>query len=74
MRRMGNETIVLSLRTSQYFTVNAVGSRLFELLGEDVELNEMVDVVVDEYEIDPTTARRDIEAFVGRLRDAQLLH
>lgn len=72
-RTIGNETVVLSLPDSRYFSVTGVGSRVFELLGEDRTLDELVETVVGEYEVDEATARRDVEAFVGRLRDARLL-
>ena len=72
-RTIGDETIVLNLPTSRYFTISGVGTRLFELLAEDTSLEELVGTIVDEYEVDPETARRDIEAFLDRLRDAQLL-
>jgi hypothetical protein len=72
-RTIGDETIVLSLPTSRYFTITGVGSRLWELLSEDRSVDELVATIVDEYEVDPVTARRDTEAFLARLRDAQLL-
>lgn len=72
-RTIGNETIVLSLPTSRYFTVTGVGTRLFELLASETTVDEMVDTVVAEYEVDAVTARRDVERFVGRLREVQLL-
>ncbi|MGH3903811.1 MAG: PqqD family protein [Pseudonocardiaceae bacterium] len=73
-RTIGDETIVLSLPTSRYFTITGVGTRVFELLAEDTSLDDLIGRVVAEYEVDPATARRDIEAFLDRLRDAQLLH
>lgn len=72
-RTTGDETIVLSLPSSRYFTITGVGTRLFELLAEDTSLDELVETIVDEYEVDPVTARRDIEAFLDRLRDVALL-
>jgi hypothetical protein len=72
-RTIGNETIVLSLPDSRYFSVTGIGSRVFELLGEDRTLDELVEAVVGEYEVDEATARRDVETFVGRLREARLL-
>ena len=73
-RSLEGETIVLALPSSRYFTISGVGTRLFELLAEDVSIDELVDTIVDEYEVDAGSARSDIEAFIGRLRDAQLLH
>jgi len=73
-RTIGDETIVLSLPSSRYFSITGVGTRLFELLAEDRSIDELVGSLVDEYEVDPVAARRDVEAFVERLRDAQLLH
>lgn len=73
-RTIGDETIVLGLPTSRYFTITGVGTRVFELLAEDTSLDDLIGRVVAEYEVDPATARRDIEAFLDRLRDAQLLH
>jgi hypothetical protein len=73
VRTIGDETIVLSLPNSQYFSVTGIGTRVFELLGEDRSMDDLVAAVVGEYEVDAEIARRDIETFVGRLRDAQLL-
>ena len=49
-----------------------IGGQL-ELLGEDRTLDERVETIVGEYEVDEPTARRDVETFVARLREARLL-
>lgn len=72
-RTIGDETIVLNLSTSRYFTITGVGTRVFELLATETSIDALVGTVADEYEVDPATARRDIETFLDRLRDAQLL-
>jgi hypothetical protein len=72
-RTIGGETIVLDLPNSQYFAITGVGSRVFELLGEDRTLDDLVTTIVAEYEVDEATARRDVQTFVDRLHQAQLL-
>lgn len=72
-RTIGDETIVLSLHTSRYFTITGVGMRVFELLAEDTTLDELVETITEEYEVEPAVASGDIKAFLDRLRDAQLL-
>lgn len=71
--RAVGETIVLHLRSSRYLTITGVGTRLFELLVEDRSLDELVATIVEEYEVDPVLARREIEPFLDDLRTAQLL-
>jgi len=73
-RALGDELIVLSLPTSRYLTITGVGIRVFELLAEDTSLDEVVGTIVEEYEVERAVARRDIEGFLGRLRDVELLH
>lgn len=72
-RTIGGETIVLDLPSSQYFAITGVGSRVFQLLAEEQSMEDLVAAVVTEYEVDEPTARRDVGAFVDRLRQAQLL-
>lgn len=73
-RSIGGETIVLNLANSRYFTITGVGTRLFELLTEDTGVDELVGTIAEEYDVDPVVARRDIESFLDRLREAQILH
>jgi hypothetical protein len=72
-RTIGGETIVLDLPSSQYFAITGIGSRVFELLTEERTLDDLVAAILAEYEVEEAVARRDVEAFVDRLRQAQLL-
>lgn len=72
-RTIGGETIVLDLPSSQYFAITGIGSRVFQLLAEDRTLEDLVTAITAEYEVDEPTARRDVESFVDRLRQARLL-
>ncbi len=72
-REMGGEVIVFDLKSSRYLSVTGVGVRLFELLGQERTLDELVDAVGVEYDVAPETARRDAERFVEKLRVAGLL-
>lgn len=72
-RKLGDETIVLNLATSRYFTITGVGGRAMELLAEETSLDSLVEAITSEYEVEPIDARRDLAAFLERLRAAELL-
>ncbi len=58
---------------NRLLSFNNVGSFLVEKLQENRTLDELVEATTARFEVDETTARRDVEAFVKRLRDDKLL-
>lgn len=72
-RTIGGETIVLDLPSSQYFAITGVGSKVFQLLAEERTMDDLVAAILEEYDVDEARARTDVENFVERLRQAQLL-
>jgi hypothetical protein len=72
-RTIGDETIVLSLPNSRYFSITGIGTRIFELLGEERTMDELVEKITGEYEVAADVARRDIQAFLDRLAQARLV-
>lgn len=54
-------------------TVNETGAFLWDLICTETTIDEMCEKMTAEYEVDAETAKRDIEAFVKKLSDADLL-
>ena len=53
--------------------LNSTGAFLWKQLENEVSEQELIDKLLDEYEIDRETAQRDISGFLQRLREANLL-
>ena len=54
--------------------LNEVGSFIFKLLQEnDLNKDEIVSKLLDEYEIDKETATKDVEAFLCKLKENKIL-
>ena len=66
-RRVEDEVVVLDLNTSVYYALNDAGARIWELLSEGKSLDEVVDVLVEEYETDGKTADKDARSFLKDL-------
>ncbi len=62
-----------ALQLNGMILTNAVGAHVCENLGTDVTQEALVQSVLDEFDIDETTAKNDVEEFLGYLREAQLL-
>ena len=70
---LGEEAVLLNLRTGVYFRLNETGTRIWQVIEERGEAAAAADVVAREFEVDAEVARRDVDALVQELEKQQLL-
>lgn len=78
LREVAGEYILVplgetALRLTGMISLSESGAMLWEKLSEGCTERELRERMVEEYEIDPETAQADIEAFLNRLRELELL-
>lgn len=78
LKEVAGEYIVLggsnsSLNLSKLITLNSTGAFLFNLLKSDKTKEELLDVLLNKYDIDKETATNDINNFVNKLKDLDIL-
>lgn len=66
-RKVGGETVLLNLTSEQYYGLDGVGSRLWELIEEGMTFDEVIMTLVNEYDIDRETLMEDVQAVVSNL-------
>jgi hypothetical protein len=54
-------------------TVNEVGVSLWKMLQEEATYEELVKGILDEYDVEETVAREDIQEFLDRLSKAGII-
>lgn len=62
-----DEGVVLLLDTGEYFALNAVGVRVWQLLQEERSFAELVAVLISEYDVSQERAERDLAAVLQEL-------
>jgi PqqD family protein of HPr-rel-A system len=73
-QRLDEETIVVDPRSREVHLFNETAARIWELLETRSSLDEIVEVLADEYEgAPPEDLRREVEAFLGDLGSKGLL-
>lgn len=66
--RFENEAVLLNLESGRYYSMNAVGSRIWSLLSERPRtLEELLTNITDEYQISREAAGQDIQALIQDL-------
>ena len=71
-----NVAVALGERATEFhgmIKLNDSALFIWNLLKKDTTVDEMIDAMLDEYELDRDTARSAIEKIVGVLRSAKIL-
>ena len=77
-RKIENELIIVPIRSSvgdlnSLYTLNPVGSVLWDFMTEGHTVHEMVERVCDEFEVTDVQAEQDIETFLDSLLEEKLV-
>jgi coenzyme PQQ synthesis protein D (PqqD) len=71
-RDLDGEAVILDLDAGTYFGLNAVGTRIWQLIERHGRLQTVFDDLCQEYDAAPDMLERDLLALVGRLAEARL--
>jgi hypothetical protein len=66
-QKVGDETVLLDLASEQYFGLDEVGTRFWELLSASRPFDEIVKVLADEYEASEAHIELDLKELLLRL-------
>ena len=72
-QEVSGETVLLDLNSENYFGLNDVGTRIWQLMQEDGDLQKVYDTMLDEYDVDKKQLGKDMEELVAKLVDAGLI-
>ena len=68
-RELSGETVLLNLESGIYYGLDAVGTRVWQLLVQGCTIAGVCETMLDEYEVEPDVLRGDVVRLVGDLRD-----
>jgi coenzyme PQQ synthesis protein D (PqqD) len=72
-RLIAGEAVILSLDTKVLRGLNAVGSRVWDLIDGQRTVEEIIDIIVEEFDVPRGQAAEDVEAFARQLLDKGLV-
>jgi hypothetical protein len=77
-RKIEGELIIVPIRSgvgdlNSLYTLNPVGSVLWDFMDQGHTIQEMVQRICDEFEVTAAQAQQDIEAFLDSLMTEQLI-
>jgi Coenzyme PQQ synthesis protein D (PqqD) len=70
---VGEESVLLNLKTSLYMGLDPVGTRMWTLLTDADSIQAAYEVLLAEYEVTPEQLRKDLEEFLDKLSEHGLI-
>lgn len=77
LREVAGENVVIpagdALNLNMMITLNDTGAFLWKLLEQETDEDAMVDALLAEYDVDETSAKTHVTAFVNKLKEQDFL-
>ena len=70
---LAGEAVILNLSSGIYYGLNEVGARVWELIQQPKRFSEVLDALVEEYDVQPEVCSRDLAEILRVLADANLV-
>ena len=72
-QEVSGETVLLDLASESYFGLDVVGTRVWGLLESGTSVGDMLDVLLDEYEVERDVLEKDVGELLEKLQEAGLI-
>jgi hypothetical protein len=70
---LGDESAILNLKNSMYYGMNPVGTRIWTLLKEPRRVEQLRDILLNEYQVDAALCERDLLDLLGKMKSEGLI-
>ena len=70
---VSGETVLLDMDSEQYFGLDEVGTRIWAMLNEGRAAGQIVDMLLEEYEVERVSLQGDVNELLASLLEAGLI-
>jgi len=72
-RIINDEAVILDLKSGVYYSLNEVGSRIWDLCNGTNNLNDITKIICEEFEVEEDTASKDVLEILNDFLQERLL-
>jgi ornithine carbamoyltransferase len=73
VQEVGGESVLLDLASERYFGLDAVGTRVWQMMRDLGDLQDVHRAMLEEYQVEDRCLGADLNALVAKLADAGLI-
>ena len=67
------ETVMMSIENGEYYGLDDIGSRIWELIECPVKVSDLIDTLLERFDVDRETCEIDVLKFLNELNEDRIL-
>ena len=71
--QVDDELVMMSIEKGQYYSLDEIGSRVWELVKEPRSISAICDVLVEEYDVARAACEQDMVEWLSELAEEKLI-
>jgi len=71
--KVDDEVVMMSMQQGEYYGLDSIGSRIWELFAKPNSVENIIETLMQEYDVDRKTCEKDVQEFIQKLVDKGLL-
>ena len=72
-QEVDGEMVLLDMNSENYFGLDAVGTDIWQTMQEKETLQEVLEALLQQYEVEEEVLKKDLLAFVEKLQESGLI-
>ncbi|AGX43811.1 lasso peptide biosynthesis PqqD family chaperone [Clostridium saccharobutylicum] len=70
---LNGDKVMMNLDKGKYFALNSVGSRIWEIIEQEIYVKDLIKILLQEYNIDKKTCESNVLNYLGVLENEELI-
>lgn len=70
---LNGDKVMMDLEKGKYFALNSIGSRIWDLIENKISIKEVINNLLEEYEVDKDTCEKTVGEFIDKMNKENLI-
>lgn len=70
---LAGEKVMIDFETGKYFLLKGVANDIWDMMADDVTVEEICSKLLEEYDVDEQTCKKEVVTFLKNMEDHQFI-
>ena len=70
---LSGEKVMIDFESGKYFMIKGVGNDIWDLLSKEITPQQIIDKLLEEYDVEKEVCEKEVMDFLGKMRELQFI-